>query len=66
MKDFALRIRTGEKVESITKENGFFHIYEPRKMGTLRASNVVLALGRRGSPKKLDVPGDIFRKYRTG
>src|SRR5271169_6200310 len=42
VKDFALRIRTGEKVESVTKENGIFHV--KTAMETFRASNVVLAL----------------------
>jgi len=60
VKDFALRIRTGEKVESITKESGIFQI--KTGMETFRASHVVLALGRRGSPKKLDVPGEHLPK----
>ncbi|MBK8171735.1 MAG: NAD(P)-binding domain-containing protein [Sandaracinaceae bacterium] len=52
-----LPVKEGELVESITRgPDGFWHV---RSTSGLRAAaNVVLALGRRGAPKKLEVPGE--------
>jgi len=52
-----LEVRSGVKVESVEKgEDGVFTV--GTNQGELRASRVVLAMGRRGSPRKLGVPGE--------
>jgi len=55
-----LRVRTGVRVESITPERGRFTV----GAGSLRfqARRVVLALGRRGTPRRLGVPGEELDK----
>ncbi len=56
-----LDIRPGQKVESIVRmDEGFQLITAGGK--TMTAAFVVLALGRRGSPRKLDVPGENLPK----
>jgi thioredoxin reductase/ferredoxin len=60
-KEAGLAVRTGEKVETITREDdGLFTIATPR--GRYRSRAVVLAIGRRGSPRKLGVPGEELPK----
>ena len=60
-KETGLAIRTGEKVEKITKDDdGFFTLSTTR--GCHRARHVILALGRRGSPRKLEIPGEELGK----
>jgi len=60
-KETGLAIRTGEKVEKITKDDdGFFTVSTTR--GRHRARHVILALGRRGSPRKLEIPGEELGK----
>jgi len=60
-KEAGLSIRTGEKVEQIMKEHdGTFTITTTR--GRHRARHVILALGRRGSPRKLGIPGEELGK----
>jgi thioredoxin reductase/NAD-dependent dihydropyrimidine dehydrogenase PreA subunit len=51
-----LRVREGVRVESVTTDAGGFVV----SAGTLRfhARKVVLAMGRRGSPRRLGVPGE--------
>ncbi len=52
-----LKINTHERVEHIQKEpDGAFTIETTR--GRYRALSVVLAIGRRGTPRKLDIPGE--------
>jgi putative YpdA family bacillithiol system oxidoreductase len=55
-----LRVRTGVRVESITPDRGRFTV----GAGPLRfqARRVVLALGRRGTPRRLSVPGEELDK----
>jgi thioredoxin reductase len=56
-----LKVRTGEKVETITREDdGIFTIATTR--ARYRARAVILALGRRGSPRKLAIPGEELPK----
>jgi thioredoxin reductase/NAD-dependent dihydropyrimidine dehydrogenase PreA subunit len=51
------RIRTGERVEEIRPDGaGCLALVTSR--ATYRALTVVLAIGRRGAPRKLDVPGE--------
>jgi thioredoxin reductase (NADPH) len=51
-----LRIRFDEKVTAIRREGGTFSLETPR--GIYRSRFVILALGRRGTPRKLGVPGE--------
>ena len=52
-----LEVRSPVKVESIVRgDDGVFTV--GTSTGELRASRVVLAMGRRGSPRKLGVPGE--------
>ena len=52
-----LVVRTQEKVDEITRQpDGVFVVRTAR--GEYRAWTVILALGRRGTPKKLGVPGE--------
>ncbi len=55
-----LEVRTHEKVESIERTNGFFTV----RSGSHEhlAKRVLLAIGRRGTPRKLDVPGEKSSK----
>jgi putative YpdA family bacillithiol system oxidoreductase len=60
-KEAGLAVRTREKVDTITREDdGIFTVTTPR--GRYRARAVVLAMGRRGSPRKLGVPGEELPK----
>jgi putative YpdA family bacillithiol system oxidoreductase len=51
-----LSINTGEKVTDIQRSNGQFVLTSPGR--SYEARTVVLALGRRGTPRKLGVPGE--------
>lgn len=55
-----LAIRYGERVHRITPEAGGFRV--ETGAGVYRSRTVVLALGRRGSPRKLGVPGETLPK----
>lgn len=57
---FRLNILTGQKVESIQQLNSHFIV--TAGSSTFSASKAVLAIGRRGSPKKLGVPGESLPK----
>lgn len=55
-----VRIRTNEKVESVAKNSAGFHV---KTAGAdYRARYVVLAMGKRGTPRKLGVPGEDLPK----
>ncbi len=52
-----LAVRTFEKVDDIARgEDGIFTV--TTALGSYRARYVILALGRRGTPRKLGVPGE--------
>ena len=51
-----LELSLGERMEDIAQEGDLFAVRTNR--GTHRAASVVLAIGRRGSPRKLGVPGE--------
>jgi putative YpdA family bacillithiol system oxidoreductase len=53
---FEIKTEIGEKLQDIKKENGHFEIITQN--GVTKAQTVVLALGRRGTPRKLNVPGE--------
>ena len=55
-----LTVSTHQKVEHIERVDGGFEVTTPN--GTLRAQRVVLAMGRRGSPRRLNVPGEEQEK----
>jgi thioredoxin reductase/Pyruvate/2-oxoacid:ferredoxin oxidoreductase delta subunit len=56
-----LTVRTGEKVQAIDREpDGTFRVTSTG--GSVRARHVVLALGRRGTPRKLNIPGEELPK----
>jgi thioredoxin reductase len=56
-----LKVNTREKVEDIRREaDGSFLVQTPK--GQYRAWTVILALGRRGTPRKLGVQGEELSK----
>jgi thioredoxin reductase/NAD-dependent dihydropyrimidine dehydrogenase PreA subunit len=55
-----LNIRFGAKVTAVTRPNGHFAVRTPGL--ELPARFVILALGRRGTPRKLGVPGEELPK----
>ena len=56
-----LDLRFGEAVEAVRHEEGLFRLRSSAG-SELRARRVLLALGRRGSPRKLGVPGEELPK----
>jgi putative YpdA family bacillithiol system oxidoreductase len=64
-KQAGLKVHTSEKVETIRREAGGIFTIETSK-GRYRAWSVVLALGRRGTPRKLGVPGEELAKVMYG
>ncbi len=57
---YHLNIKIGEKLEHVTRHDGYFNIRTQN--GSFRAQRIVLALGRRGTPRKLGVPGEELSK----
>jgi thioredoxin reductase (NADPH) len=55
-----LKIRYGERVTSIRADDGGFIVASTA--GEYRARSVLLAIGRRGSPRKLGIPGEELAK----
>jgi thioredoxin reductase/ferredoxin len=55
-----LRISYNERVDAIQRVNGGFEITTSRRR--LRSRTVLLAIGRRGTPRKLEVPGEELSK----
>jgi thioredoxin reductase/ferredoxin len=55
-----LQIRYGERVASIVARDGGFVVSS--SAGEYRAGSILLAIGRRGSPRKLGVPGEELPK----
>jgi thioredoxin reductase (NADPH) len=58
--DFGLDIRTGVRVTAVTGEAGNFTVQT--SAGEFRCHHVILALGRRGTPRRLNVPGEDLAK----
>lgn len=54
-------IRENTKVEAILSENGHFRV-ETKNGEQYTAKNVLLSIGRRGTPRKLNVPGEDTEK----
>ncbi len=59
-----ITVESGVKVTGIEGEDGRFKVLSER--GTLAGSKVVLAIGRRGTPRKLGVPGEELPKVLYG
>src|ERR1700736_868930 len=55
-----LKIRYQERVESMENKGGTFHVRTSTQQYT--AAAVLLAIGRRGTPRKLGVPGEALPK----
>lgn len=55
-----LQVRSGTRMEAIVATQGGFEVHTNR--GVLRAGSVLLAIGRRGTPRKLGVPGEELSK----
>ena len=55
-----VRVRTRERVESILRNGASLYVSTSR--GVYRTRNVVLALGKRGTPRRLGVPGEELSK----
>lgn len=55
-----LNIRYKERVESMERKDGVFHVRTSTQQHV--ASSVLLAIGRRGTPRKLGVPGEEMSK----
>jgi putative YpdA family bacillithiol system oxidoreductase len=57
---FQVNIKTGERVESVLKKGDCFEVHT--QTGNYYSHAVVLAMGRRGTPRKLEVPGEELSK----
>lgn len=57
---YSIKINENEKVVDIKKEDNVFKVYTNNKIYT--SASVLLAIGRRGSPRKLNVPGEEKEK----
>ena len=55
-----LAVRLGERYEGLTKNGEVITVRTSR--GELRTRNVLLAIGRRGTPRTLEVPGEDLPK----
>jgi len=55
-----IKVEEHTKVSGIDGEDGVFSVQTSR--GPIRARKVVLAIGRRGTPRRLDVPGEDLAK----
>lgn len=60
IRQYEVKILANTKVESVTRVNSHFEIKSSQ--GTFKARYVVLAMGRRGIPRKLGVPGEDLPK----
>jgi thioredoxin reductase (NADPH) len=56
-----ISVRENSKVESIASENGVFKL-TTLKGDEFTTARILLAIGRRGTPRKLNVPGEMKEK----
>jgi thioredoxin reductase (NADPH) len=56
-----ISVKENSKVENIIPENGHFRI-ETLSGEIYTAKHVLLAIGRRGTPRKLEIPGETMEK----
>lgn len=59
-----VQVQTQQRVESIVREGPLFRVTTAKSV--FRAKNVVLALGKRGSPRRANVPGEGLAKVTYG
>jgi putative YpdA family bacillithiol system oxidoreductase len=55
-----VNVQTHERLESVVRTNGCFEVTTSRDRYAAR--HVLLAIGRRGTPRKLNVPGEMSSK----
>ncbi len=60
VRDTGLELHFEERVNSVVKEGNVFRI--ETSVGTYLSKVILLAIGRRGSPRLLDVPGEELNK----
>jgi len=60
MKEHQLRIQVNERIENIEQDGDGFIVRSSK--AAYRASTVLLSIGRRGTPRKLAVPGEELPK----
>ena len=60
VKQFKLNVRTQQKVETVMVDKEVLTVHTGEE--SYPARHVILAIGRRGSPKKLNVPGEQLPK----
>lgn len=56
-----IKIEENTKVESVVVNHGFFKV-TTNKGGEITTKNVLLSIGRRGTPRKLNIPGETTEK----
>lgn len=61
LKKHSITIRENSKVESVVPENGHFRV-ETLNGDKYTARYVLLCIGRRGTPRKLNIPGEELEK----
>jgi thioredoxin reductase/Pyruvate/2-oxoacid:ferredoxin oxidoreductase delta subunit len=62
VRDHTLDVRFGEAVQDVQREEDGSFVLRTSRGTEVRARAVVLALGRRGTPRKLGVPGEELSK----
>ncbi|HEX5718513.1 MAG TPA: NAD(P)-binding domain-containing protein [Thermoanaerobaculia bacterium] len=62
VRDHTLDVRFGESVQEVQREEDGTFLLRTTRGEEVRARAVVLALGRRGTPRKLGVPGEELSK----
>ncbi len=60
MEKYKIKVNINEKVESVSKNESCFEVSTDKDI--YRSRYVVLALGRRGTPRKLGIPGESMSK----
>src|SRR5690606_14619268 len=60
VKKLSIELASGERVEKVTGRIGAVEVISSNR--TIAAQRVILARGRRGTPHKLDVPGEEQEK----
>jgi len=60
MRENRLPVRLSERMVAMRRESAGYVVITSR--GEYRAKNVLLSIGRRGTPRKLDVPGENLDK----
>lgn len=59
--DHSIQILENKKVESVDRKNEYF-VIRTKDDSIYTAQKVLLAIGRRGTPRKLNIPGEVSEK----